>query len=60
VIASYRWTECVLGLAGTAVLLRPAEPGLQEARRLYQQGTALAQAQRTRPPARSRLYAECA
>src|SRR5262245_65384421 len=30
---------------------------MQEARRLHQQGTALAQAHRTRPPARSRLYA---
>src|SRR5262249_2780442 len=60
VIASYRWTDFVFGLAGNAVLLRQAEPVLQEARRLYQQGTALAQAHRTCPPARSRLYAEFA
>ena len=44
VIASYRWTDFVFGLAGNAVLLRQAEPVLQDARRLYQQGTALAQA----------------
>jgi hypothetical protein len=60
VIAAYRWTDFVFGLAGNAVLLRQAEPILQEARRLYQQCTALAQAHRTRPPARSRLYAEFA
>src|SRR5215831_16714866 len=58
VITSYRWTDFVFGLAGNAVLLRQAEPVMQEARRLHQQGTALAQAHRTRPPARSRLYAE--
>jgi hypothetical protein len=60
VIASYRWTDFVFGLAGHAVLLRQAAPVLQEARQLYQQGTALAQAHHTRPPARSRLYAEFA
>jgi Transposase DDE domain group 1 len=60
VIASYRWTDFVFGLAGNAVLLRQAEPVLQDARRLYQQGTALAQVHHTRPPARSRLYAEFA
>ena len=60
VIASYRWTDFIFGLAGNAVLLRQAEPVLQDARRLYQQGTALAQAHHTRPPARSRLYAEFA
>jgi hypothetical protein len=58
VITSYRWTDFVFGLAGNAVLLRHAEPVMQEARRLYQQGPALAQAHRTRPPASSRLYAE--
>ena len=58
VITSYRWTDFVFGLAGNAVLLRHAEPGMQEARRLHQQGTARAQAHRTRPPASSRLYAE--
>jgi len=55
VITSYRWTDLVFGLAGNAVLLRHAAPVLQEARRLHQQGTALAQAHRTRPPASRRL-----
>jgi hypothetical protein len=58
VITSYRGTDFVFGLAGNAVLLRHAEPVMQEARRLHQQCTALAQAHRTRPPASSRLYAE--
>jgi hypothetical protein len=58
VIASRRWTDFVFGLAGNAVLLRHAKPVMQEARRLHQQYTALAQAHRTRPPASSRLYAE--
>ena len=58
VITAYRWTDFVFGLAGNAVLLRHAEPVMQEARRLHQQCTALAQAHRTRPPASSRLYAE--
>jgi Transposase DDE domain group 1 len=44
------------GLAGNAVLLRSAEPVMQEARRLHPQRTARAWAQRARPPARSRLY----
>lgn len=50
-----RWTDVVFGRAGTAVFLRPAAPVMQEARRLHQQGPALAQAHRTRPPASSRL-----
>src|SRR5215813_13789041 len=58
VITSYRWTDFVFGLAGNAVLLRHAEPVMQEARRLHQQYTALPQAHRTRPPASRRLYAE--
>jgi Transposase DDE domain group 1 len=58
VIASYRWTDFVFGLASNAVLLRQAVPILQDARRLHQQCTALAQAHRPRPPASSRLYAE--
>lgn len=33
---------------------------MQDARRLHQQGSALAQAHRTRPPTSSRLYAEFA
>jgi hypothetical protein len=58
VIAHRRWTDFVFGLAGNAVLLRHAAPVMQEARRLHQPRTALAQAHRTRPPASSRLYAE--
>jgi hypothetical protein len=58
VIAAYRWTDFVFGLASNAVLLRQADPVLQDARRLHQQCTALAQAHRTRPPASSRRYAE--
>jgi len=58
VITSYRWTDFVFGLAGNAVLLRHAEPAMQDARRLHQQRTTLAQVHRTRPPASSRLYAE--
>jgi hypothetical protein len=50
--------DCVFGLAGHPVLLRHAAPVLQEARRLHQQRTALAQAHHARPPASSRLYAE--
>jgi len=57
VIAHRRWTDFVFGLAGNAVLLRHAAPVMQDARRLHQQCTALAQAHRTRPPASSRLYA---
>ncbi len=57
-IASYRWTDFVFGLASNAVLLRQAVPVLQDAHRLHQQCTALAQAHRTRPPVSSRLYAE--
>ena len=34
VITAYRWTDFVFGLAGKAVLLRHAEPVMQEARRL--------------------------
>src|SRR3989441_10937249 len=44
VIAHRRRTDFVFGLAGNTVLLRHAEPLLQEARRLHQQRTALARA----------------
>src|SRR5215470_6081590 len=37
VITSYRWTDFVFGLAGNAILLRHAEPAMQDARRLHQQ-----------------------
>jgi hypothetical protein len=59
VIASYRWTDVVLGLAGNAVLLRQAAPLIQQARRLHHQRGALAQAHGQGPPTSSRLYAEC-
>jgi Transposase DDE domain group 1 len=58
VITSYRWTDFVFGLAGNAVLLRHAEPVMQEARRLYQQRRAHAQAYGEPLPTSSRLYAE--
>ena len=58
VITSYRWTDFVFGLAGNAVLLRQAAPTLQEARRLYHQRVALAQAHGQPPPPSSRLYDE--
>jgi len=60
VIAHRRLTDFVFGLAGNAVLLRQAAPGMQEARQLHQQRTALAQAHHTRLPDSSRLYAEFA
>jgi hypothetical protein len=56
VIASYRWTDFVFGLAGNAVLLRQAAATLQEARRLHHQRVALAQAHGQAPPPSSRLY----
>jgi DDE family transposase len=59
VLTQRRLTDFVFGLAGNAVLLRHAAPVMQEARCLYQQRVALAQAHGERPPASSRLYAEC-
>jgi hypothetical protein len=58
VIASYRWTDFLFGLAGNAVLLRQAASTIQEARRLHQQRVALAQAHGQTPPTSSRLYDE--
>ncbi len=58
VITSYRWTDFIFGLAGNAVLLRHAAPTIQEARRLYHQRVALAQAHGQTPPTSSRLYDE--
>ena len=58
VIAHRRWTDCVFGLAGNAVLLRQAAPIIEEARRLHHQRVALAQAHDQAPPTRSRLYDE--
>ena len=57
-IAHRRHIDFVFGLAGNAVLLRQAAPGMQEARGLYQQRIALAQVHGTRPPASTRLYEE--
>jgi hypothetical protein len=58
VITSYRWTDCVFGLAGNAVLLRQAAPTIQEARRLHRQRVSLAQAHGQALPTSSRLYDE--
>jgi hypothetical protein len=58
VLAQRRGIDFVFGLAGNAVLLRQAAPIMQEARELYQQRTALAQAHGARPPANSRVYEE--
>ena len=58
VLAHRHRIDFVFGLAGNPVLLRHAAPVLQEARRLHQQRTALAQAHQARPPDSSRLYAE--
>lgn len=58
VIASYRWTDFVFGLAGNAVLLRQAAATLQEARRLHHQRVALAATHGQTPPTSSRLYDE--
>jgi hypothetical protein len=59
VVAHRRLTDFVFGLGGNAVLLRHAAPGMQEARCLHQQRTALAQAHGERPPVSRRLYEEC-
>src|SRR5256714_3401232 len=60
VLAHRHLIDFVFGLAGNAVLLRHAEPVMQEARRLHQQRITLAQAHRAHPPVSSRLYAEFA
>jgi hypothetical protein len=58
VIASYRWTDFVFGLAGHAGLLRQAAATLQEARRLHHHRVALAHVHGQAPPTSSRLYDE--
>jgi hypothetical protein len=58
VLAHRRGIDFVFGLAGNAVLLRQAAPSMQEARGLYQQRTAQAQAYGERPPTSSRVYEE--
>jgi hypothetical protein len=60
VLAHRHLIDFVFGLAGNRVLLRHAEPVMQEARRLHQQRVTLAQAHHASPPTRSRLYAEFA
>ena len=60
VLAHRHRIDFVFGLAGNPVLLRHAEPVLQEARRLHPQRTALAQAHHAHPPDSSRLSAEFA
>ena len=59
VMAHRRRTACVFGLAGNPVLLRQAAPVMQEARALFQQRTALAQAYGEQPPPRRRVYEDC-
>ena len=56
VIAHRRRMDFVFGLAGNPVLLRQAAPVMQEARRLFQQCTALAHAYGEQPPLSSRVY----
>jgi hypothetical protein len=56
VIAHRRRMDFVFGLAGNPVVLRQAAPVMQEARDLFRQQTALAQAYGERPPPSSRVY----
>jgi hypothetical protein len=58
VIASYRWTDFVFGLAGNPVLLRQAASPIEAARQLHHQRVALARAHGQAPPPSSRLYDE--
>ena len=60
VLAPRPGIDGVFGLAGHPVLRRHAAPVMQEARRLHQQRTALAQAHHTRPRDSSRLSTEFA
>jgi Transposase DDE domain group 1 len=59
VIAQRRRMDFVFGLAGNPVLLRQATPVMQEARTLFRQQTALAQAYGEQPPSSRRRYDEC-
>jgi Transposase DDE domain group 1 len=56
VIAHRRRMDVVFGLAGNPVFLRQAAPVMQEARRLFQQRTAVAHAYGEPPPLSSRVY----
>jgi hypothetical protein len=55
---AYRWPDFVLGLAGTAVLLRQAAATIKAARHLHHQRGAVARAHGPAPPSRSRLSDE--
>jgi hypothetical protein len=55
VLAPRRHSDFVCGLAGNPGLLRQAAPVMQEARDLFRQRTALAQAYGERPPPSSRV-----
>jgi hypothetical protein len=59
-LAHRRWTDFVCGLAGNAVLLRHAEPVMQEERRLSRQRLAQAPAYGEPPPTSRRVYEEFA
>jgi hypothetical protein len=58
VVASYRGSDFVFGLAGHPILLRHAAPTMEEARQRQHQRVALAHAHGQAPPTRSRLYNE--
>jgi DDE family transposase len=60
VMAHRRQMDFVCGLAGHPVLLRPAAPVMQEARRLFQQRTAVAQAYGAQLPPSTRVYEDFA
>jgi hypothetical protein len=60
VLTQRRWTDFVFGLAGNPVLLRQAAPVMQEARALFRQRSALAQAYGEQPPSSSRVYEDFA
>jgi Transposase DDE domain group 1 len=55
VLTQRRWVDFVCGLAGNPVLLRQAEPVMEEARSLFRQQTVVAAASGEPPPARSRM-----
>ena len=58
VLAHRHHIDFVFGLAGNPVLLREAAPVMQEARRFFQQQTAVAHAYGEQLPPRTRVYEE--
>jgi Transposase DDE domain group 1 len=60
VLAHRRHMDFVCGLAGNPVLLRQAAPVMQEARRFFQQQTAVAHAYGEQPPLSTRVYEDFA